>query len=278
MSLQGILKKMETSIDQSQIVSGQEDINYKLIFSDQVVDMNSLVGKTVKLIHSGKIFCSHCKKQIKKSYAEGFCYPCSMKLASCDLCILKPELCHYDQGTCREPSWGEEHCLKPHIIYLANSSGLKVGITRKANVPFRWMDQGATEALPVMEVRNRLTSGKIEVLFKKHISDKTDWRKMLKGEAPPIDLCEWREKLLGELKEDLKFFEFTLLKETVVRFSYPVVQYPEKVSSLNLDKKPEIFGKIFGIKGQYLIFDCGVFNVRSHTGYEVTLEEIYVGA
>jgi hypothetical protein len=265
---------MDTSLIPSQEVTGDEVVNYKLTFSGQIVEMNHLVGKTIKLIHSGKIFCTHCKKQTKKSYSEGVCYPCSLRLSSCDLCILKPELCHYDKGTCREPKWGEEHCLKPHIIYLANSSGLKVGITRKANVPFRWMDQGASEALSIMEVKNRLTSGQVEVLFKKHISDKTDWRKMLKGGPAPIDLYEWREKLLGELKEELQGLDFTLLKETVVRFSYPVVQYPEKVNSMNLDKKPEITGKVFGIKGQYLILDSGVFNVRSHTGYEVSLEEI----
>jgi len=265
--LQGILTKMET-------LPGKV-INYRMLFSGESFEMNSLVGKKIKLIHSGKIICSHCKKQTKKSYAEGFCYPCTMKLASCDLCILKPETCHYDKGTCREPKWGEEHCLKPHYIYLANSSGLKVGITRKSNVPFRWMDQGATEALAIMEVKNRLTSGQIEVLFKKHISDKTDWRKMLKGEPESLNLYEWREKLLIELQDEIKLFEYNLLNSEVVRFSYPVAQYPEKISSINLDKKPEITGCVLGIKGQYLILDCGVLNVRSHAGYEVTLEEIH---
>lgn len=198
-----------------------------------------------------------------------------MKLASCDLCILRPETCHYDKGTCREPQWGEENCFKSHIIYLANSSGLKVGITRKSQVPIRWMDQGASEALPIMEVKNRFVSGQIEVLFKKHISDKTDWRKMLKGVPESLNLIEWKNKLLLELTEELKPFEFTLLDEPVVTFKYPVETYPEKVSSYNLDKTPEISGRLMGIKGQYLIFEGGVLNVRSHSGYEVTLEEIH---
>jgi hypothetical protein len=139
------------------------------------------------------------------------------------------------------------------------------------------MDQGATEALPILEVKTRLLSGKIEVLFKKHIADKTDWRKMLKGEPVPVNLIEWRDKLLAELAEDLKPFEFELINAPVVRLQYPVERYPEKVSSINLDKISQVTGKLMGIKGQYLIFDTGVLNVRSHSGYEITLEEIHAG-
>lgn len=256
-----------------------ELVSYGLEQGEVRFDLTQLVGKELKLTYSGKIFCSNCSKQIKKSYAEGFCYPCTMKLAACDLCILKPETCHYDKGTCREPEWALEHCFKPHVIYLANSSGLKVGITRKTNIPFRWIDQGATEALPIMEVENRFMSGQIEVLFKKHIADKTDWRKMLKGEAVSIDLKEWRDKLIRELSEDLQYFEFNVLEEAdVVKINYPVQKYPEKVSSFNLDKVTEITGTLIGIKGQYLIFDSGVFNVRSHSGYEITLEEVHATA
>lgn len=264
--LTGTLSKMETSLG--------EKVSYGLVLSEVHFDLTPYVGKELKLSYSGKIFCSNCGKQTKKSYAEGVCYPCTMKLASCDLCILKPETCHYDKGTCREPKWGEENCFKPHIIYLANSSGLKVGITRKTNVPYRWMDQGASEALPIMEVENRFISGQIEVLFKKHIADKTDWRKMLKGEPESIDLVDWKKRLIGELREDLQYFEFNLLDEPVVKINYPVLQYPEKVTSFNLDKTPEVQGRLIGIKGQYLIFDSGVLNVRSHSGYEITLEEV----
>ena len=249
-------------------------VSYELQMKDERFNLTNLVGKSLRLTYSGNIFCANCGKKTKKSYAEGHCYPCTMKLASCDLCILKPETCHYDKGTCREPAWGEENCFKSHIIYLANSSGLKVGITRKSQVPIRWMDQGASEALPMMEVKNRFISGQIEVLFKKHISDKTDWRKMLKGEPDSINLMEWKSKLMGELQEELRAFEFILLDEPVVKIQYPVERYPEKINSFNLDKVSEITGRLIGIKGQYLIFDTGVLNVRSHSGYEVTLEEI----
>ena len=266
----GPLSKMET-----QFLS---PVSYCLELRGVHFDLTPLVGKQVKLVYSGQIFCVNCGKKTKKSYAQGHCFPCTIKLASCDLCILKPETCHYDKGTCREPVWGEENCFKPHIIYLANSSGLKVGITRKSQVPIRWMDQGASEALPILEVKNRFLSGQIEVLFKKHISDKTDWRKMLRGEPESIDLKSWRDKLLGELGQELKDFEYTVLNEEVLKFNYPVESYPEKVSSFNLDKVSEITGRLMGIKGQYLIFDSGVLNVRSHAGYEVTLEEIHANA
>lgn len=266
MKLTGTLSKMETTL--------KNPVIYELVLSGVRFDITSLVGRELRLIYSGKIICGHCGKKTKKSYSDGHCYPCTMKLASCDLCILKPETCHYDKGTCREPQWGEENCMKPHWIYLANSSGLKVGITRKTNVPFRWMDQGASEALPIMEVENRFISGQIEVLFKKHIADKTDWRKMLKGDPAPIDLIAWRNKLLRELEAELRQFKYSLLDEGIVKIKYPVERYPEKISSFNLDKLPEVSGRLIGVKGQYLIFDSGVFNVRSHSGYEITLEEV----
>lgn len=265
MKITGRLSKMESYPDLP--------VRYQLALGEVHFDLNSRVGKEIKLTYSGKIYCQNCGKVTKKSYAQGYCFPCTMKLAECDLCILKPETCHYDKGTCREPRWGEEHCMKPHVVYLANSSGLKVGITRRSQVPFRWMDQGATQALPIMEVSKRITSGFIEVIFKKHIADKTDWRKMLKGSAEEINLPEWKEKLLELVKEDLKGHEFTILNEPEYRFEYPVNQYPEKVSSISLDKVPEVKSKLLGIKGQYLIFEAGVLNVRSHSGYEVTIEE-----
>jgi hypothetical protein len=136
------------------------------------------------------------------------------------------------------------------------------------------MDQGASEALAIMEVENRFTSGQIEMLFKKHIADKTDWRKMLKGEPEQIDLVDWKERLMGELRDELQYFEFDVLDEPIVKIKYPIERYPEKVTSFNLDKVSEIEGRLIGIKGQYLIFDTGVINIRSHAGYEITLEEI----
>jgi hypothetical protein len=264
MKITGPLSKMETFPN--------TPVRYQLTQGKVQTDISALVGKVVTLTFSGNIFCQNCGKKTKKSFAQGHCYPCTMKLASCDLCILKPETCHFEKGTCREPKWGEENCFKAHVVYLANSSGLKVGITRASQIPTRWMDQGATEALPILEVKNRFISGQIEMLFKKHVADKTDWRKMLKGTPEEINLVEWKEKLLEALTEELKSFDAKVLDGPVWKFQYPVEKYLEKINSHNLDKNPEIKGRLHGIKGQYLIFDTGVFNVRSYSGYEVTLE------
>lgn len=252
----------------------ESPVKYAITRGEVHFDINQLIGKEISITYSGKIFCEHCGKKTKKSYNQGYCFPCTMKLASCDLCIMKPETCHYDKGTCREPAWGEEHCMKPHVIYLANSSGLKVGITRRTQVPTRWIDQGATQALPIIEVNKRLTSGLIEVLFKKHIADKTDWRKMLKGDAEEVNLLEWKEKLLALVRDDLKGLEYKILDEPEYKFKYPVLKYPEKVASINLEKKPELVSKLMGVKGQYLIFEAGVLNIRSHSGFEVMIEVI----
>jgi hypothetical protein len=265
MEIKGILSKMR-------FLEG-DPINYHLTLGEVQFDLTSKIGGQLKLNYTGQIFCINCKKKTKKSYSQGYCYPCTLKLAECDLCILKPETCHFDKGTCREPEWAEKHCMQPHIVYLANSSGIKVGITRKSQMPTRWIDQGAFEALPILEVKNRKTSGLIEVLFKKHISDKTDWRKMLKGHPEQVDLLQLRNDLFEKLKEELKDFEYKIIDSKVHAFHYPVIKYPEKVNSLGLDKTSEINSKLIGIKGQYLIFEDGVFNVRAHTGYEVVIEE-----
>jgi hypothetical protein len=247
-------------------------VEYFLTLRDSPLNLSQLIGTEVTVKYSGKIFCGNCGKATKKSYNQGFCFPCTIKLAECDLCILKPETCHYEKGTCREPLWGEENCMRPHVVYLANSSGVKVGITRRTQVPTRWIDQGATQALAILEVKKRITSGLIEVLFKKYVADKTDWRKMLKGSAEEVNLQEWKLKLLNLVSEELKGHDYKVLDEPEHRFEYPVLVYPEKILSINLEKVPEIKSKLLGIKGQYLIFECGVLNVRSHSGYHVTIE------
>lgn len=265
MEIKGTLSKMGSR--------DGDPINYHLTLGEVQFGLTEKIGSTLKLNYTGQIFCVNCGKKTKKSYSQGYCYPCTLKLAECDLCILKPETCHFDKGTCREPEWAEKHCMQAHIVYLANSSGIKVGITRKSQIPTRWIDQGAFEALPILEVKNRKTSGLIEVLFKQHISDKTDWRKMLKGHPEKVDLIQLRDGLIQKLQAELKNFEFKLIDSKIYTFNYPVTKYPEKVNSIGLDKKAEIHSKLVGIKGQYLIFEDGVFNVRAHTGYEVVIEE-----
>ncbi|MBP9682067.1 MAG: DUF2797 domain-containing protein [Bacteriovorax sp.] len=254
--------------------------HYHLGPKENGLHLNALVGKMLKFHFKNEIHCTHCDKLTKKSYSGGYCYPCSLKLAECDMCILKPELCHYALGTCREPSWGDVNCMIDHYVYLANSSGLKVGITRSTQIPTRWMDQGAVAGLPILKVSSRLQSGIFEKLFASELNDKTDWRKMLKGQVEEIDLLEKREEVfelfgdeIDRLESDLGPGEISILEnEQVTEISYPVFTYPEKVTSMSFDKSETIGGILQGIKGQYLIFDTGVINIRSHTGYKIECE------
>lgn len=241
--------------------------------------VNEFLGKNLTMEFTGNINCIACHRALKKTFQQGYCFPCAKKLASCDMCILKPENCHFHLGTCREPNWGLSNCFVPHIVYLANSSGIKVGVTRETQVPHRWIDQGAIQALPIMRVQSRIQAGLLEVLIAKHVADKTNWRKMLQGGNDKIDLAAKRNELFFELSSSIqeiaskfKFGQFELLtSESVNEFNYPVLQYPQKISSLCFDKTPKISGTLQGIKGQYLIFDTGVINLRKYTGYEVSI-------
>ncbi len=143
------------------VTSLASPIQYQLPIDDKLVSMNEHIGDSVSLHYSGEIHCIECGRRTNKSYNRGYCYPCFISLAACDLCIMKPETCHYHLGTCREPQWGETHCMQDHYVYFANSSGIKVGITRGTQIPTRWIDQGASQALAVFRVSNRLLSGKI---------------------------------------------------------------------------------------------------------------------
>ncbi len=246
------------------------NIEYTLPLGDELIPMNEFIGKQIKIEFDGVINCVATGKRIRKAYGQGYSWEAFNTLAQCDTCIFRPELCHFKKGTCREPEWGESHCLKPHVIYLANSSSLKVGITRQTQVPTRWMDQGASFALPICEVKDRLTCGLIEVKLAKTLGDKTNWRKMLSGNVDDIDLIEIKAKVLKDHANLFKKYEAHILDDKLYTFNYPVEEYPVKITSLNLDKKPIIEGKLMGIKGQYFIFDCGVINIRKFQGYKIT--------
>jgi len=263
---------------QKMTVELEKPVRYRLPIGDQQLEINPLLGKPLQLQYSGRILCVHCGKKTNKSFNQGYCYPCFTRLAQCDMCIVKPETCHYAAGTCREPSWGEEFCFQPHIVYLANSSGLKVGITRRSQIPTRWIDQGAVQALPIFAARSRHISGLAEVALATHVSDKTNWQQMLKGSAAPLDLPALRDSLLTKCVDELAAITAQHGAdalhaigdaETQVEIDYPVLKYPAKVKSFNLDKDPLIAGQLVGIKGQYLIFDTGVVNVRKFAGYEI---------
>ncbi|QUJ70293.1 DUF2797 domain-containing protein (plasmid) [Photobacterium sp. GJ3] len=268
--MQGTLSKMRASLG--------DVVNYQLLVGEEALALNPLIGQPLQLTFSGNIYCDACGRKTKKSYSQGHCFPCMKKLARCDMCVMKPETCHYAQGTCREPEWGETHCMVPHYVYLSNTSGLKVGITRHTQIPTRWIDQGATQALPILKVKNRHLSGLVEIALAEFIADKTNWRAMLKGDAETIDLKSEAARLLPEIESRLqdlllKFGADAIerLDENIIEINYPVDQYPTKIASHNFDKDPVVSGVLLGIKGQYLIFDTGVINIRKFTSYEVSV-------
>ena len=256
-----------------------DPIQYTLPLGDESVAVNPLLGNTIVVRHTGDIHCVSCGRKTAKSFNQGHCFPCFRRLASCDACIVRPERCHYHLGTCREPEWGQAHCLRPHVVYLANSSGVKVGITRATQVPTRWIDQGAAQALPIARVASRRLSGLMEVVFKEHVSDRTDWRRMLKGEPEAVDLKASRDALFAQCDETLSDLtdEYDQVDPEMIAdaesrvFRYPVLEYPAKVTAISLDKNPRAEGTLLGIKGQYLILDTGVLNVRKYGGYEIAL-------
>lgn len=269
----GKVRKMKTALE--------APVQYRLPLGDEDIGLNEFLGKTLRLQYSGQINCVHCDRKTSKSFNQGYCYPCFKRLAQCDSCIVSPEKCHYDAGTCREPEWGDANCMIDHFVYLANTSGIKVGITRHSQIPTRWMDQGAVQARPVFRVSSRFQSGLVETLFSSHIADKTNWRAMLKGDPEEVDLEAVRRQLVDDCSAELAALQakhgLTAIRpledEAETRIAYPVLAYPGKVTSFNLDKNPLVEGTLTGIKGQYLIFDTGVINMRKYGGYQLTLAQ-----
>ncbi|QIR14909.1 DUF2797 domain-containing protein [Shewanella aestuarii] len=269
----GTLSKLKTTLSET------DEVQYQLPVGDNLLPLNPLIGQTLTLTHTGNIFCCSCGKKTKKSYSQGHCYVCMQKLASCDMCIMKPETCHFDKGTCREPEWAQSHCFVPHYVYLSNTSGLKVGITRHNQIPTRWIDQGATQGLPIFKVATRKLSGLIEIELAKFINDKTHWQAMLKGHNEDMDLVEQAKQLIPLIEDklnaiakehdDLAIERIDIDNCRAQTILYPIEQFPVKVKSHNFDKVPEVTGVLQGIKGQYLIFDTGVINIRKFGSYEV---------
>ena len=290
--LTGHLKKMRVELTSEDVVNHipGANVNYYLPLGDQEVFLNPYIGKTIKLEFGGHINCNHCGKKTKKSFSQGYCFPCMRKLAQCDMCIMKPETCHYHLGTCREPEWGVKNCFVPHYVYLSNTSGLKVGITRHTQIPIRWIDQGATQATIIYKVATRQQSGMVEMAFKDLIADKTNWRTMLKENQADRDLLldasQLKSQLSNHIDNVIKTYDKGQTKQEtsnepdimatnseVVSIHYPVLEFPNVIKSHNFDKDPLVEGTLVGIKGQYLIFDTGVINIRKFSSYRVTFVE-----
>ena len=264
MRYNGTLLKMESRLE--------NPVEYELPIGNELVFMNNLIGKYIVFKWEKEIYCIACGRKTNKSFAQGFCYPCFLNAPETSECIFHPELCQAQDGIARDMDWAENHCLQDHFVYLAISSGVKVGVTRSAQIPTRWIDQGAWQAIRLAQTPNRYTAGLIEVVLKQHISDRTQWQRMLKNQLiEGVDLKEKKKEMIAYLTPELQ--NYASEDNEITEITYPVTEYPEKVKSLSFDKLEEITGRLWGIKGQYLIFDDGtVLNMRKHTGYLVELE------
>jgi hypothetical protein len=272
--LSGTLRKMRAKLGTE---NHPDEVSYFLPVGEQELPLNPYIGNHLKLQFLGAIICRNCGRKTSKSFSQGFCFPCMRKLARCDMCILKPETCHYHKGTCREPEWGERNCFVPHFVYLSNTSGLKVGITRHTQIPTRWIDQGATQATIIFQVKTRRQSGYVETAFKEMVADKTNWMTMLKKNQPDMDLLAEAEELKARFDAGNNQFLDVFPGEDseaqvndVTRIRYPVLEFPQKIKSHNFDKEAIVEGTLMGIKGQYLLFDTGVINIRKFASYEVS--------
>ncbi|MBM4211768.1 MAG: DUF2797 domain-containing protein [Gammaproteobacteria bacterium] len=247
-------------------------ITYELVYSDRTTPL--ILGENINLYWTGTMTCLSCQSLIKKTFQNGYCFQCFSTKASCDMCILRPERCHYHLGTCREPNWGLAHCFTEHVVYLANSTGLKVGISRKSNIPQRWIDQGAKEACVLLTCSNRLISGQLESFLARTLSDKTKWQQLLQGVDSPLDMsfahAHWQNYLkmhlqaIGVSLSDVTWVDFQLQT-----FKYPVDAYALKAKSIKLAIGDNQLGQLLGVRGQYLIFQQGGLNMRNLQGYHI---------
>jgi hypothetical protein len=259
----GILDKMPTSFI--------NPVQYFLPLGNDKVAVNELVGQKIQLRWTGNIYCTICGRKTSKSFGEGMCYPCFANSPQNAECIVRPELCEAHLGKGRDPEWEERHHNKAHFVYLALTNGVKVGVTRGDQIPTRWIDQGANKGIVIAEVPYRQLAGFIEVVLKEHLSDKTNWQRMLKNEyAFETDLVKEKLKAVEQLPEHFRQYRYA--SDEVIELIYPVLEYPKKVTSLSFEKVNSIDLKLEGIRGQYFIFEGGnVINIRKNSGYEVEL-------
>lgn len=262
MQYQTILKKMMTELN--------DVVHYYLDVENDFLNLNQLLNREIEISFEG-YQCLCCGEE-KKIFRQGFCYDCFYKSAQGGDWIMKPELSTAHLGIeDRDLEYEKQVQLKPHVVYLALSSNVKVGVTRKTQVPTRWIDQGATKAIEIVEVPNRYLAGITEVALKDYVADKTSWQKMLKNEVLEANLIEEREKLKAYIPEEAQPY-FLANNGKVTEIEYPVDKYPVKIKSLNIEKSQVYSGKLKGIKGQYLIFEDGtVFNIRNNEGYKVII-------
>ena len=260
----GPLKKMRTDR------SDDGKVSYMLDLGDDLLMMNGLIGRKFELQFKGQIEC-FCGKLVDRVYRQNFCYECFFNKPEAGEAILRPELSKAHLGEeDRDLEWEKAYQLQPHIVYLANSGGLKVGVTREEQIPTRWIDQGAAEAIILAETPNRYLAGCIEVALKEHLSDKTHVKRMLLTEEEAIDLKKEKDRVAALVPKDLSQYVSKRDERTDLRFPLPEHFLHKK--SLSLEKEPEFEATLMGIRGQYWMLDQGrAFNVRSHEGRLVAI-------
>jgi len=249
-----------------------QPIEYTLRLGDDLVELKSFIGQTIQLSFLGQITCIACGRTTRKSFAQGFCFPCMRDSPQNAECILRPELCRGHLGEGRDVEWEKQNHVCEHVVYLAASSAMKVGVTRGNQVPTRWIDQGASHARVLARVPHRCAAGEMEVMLKKSFTDRTSWQKMLKNDV--LESPDWADAMtLAHATVAASHQQYLVEESEVISFHYPVLSFPEKVKSLSFDKVPVIAGTLLGIKGQYLLLDENrVLNIRKHNGYTLRFE------
>ena len=273
--LEGVLKRLVPAYRGADI-----DVDYALAIGAFLQPLAAWVGRGVELSASGAIYCRVCARPTPVSYGQGHCYACFRSLPGCDVCIRSPDRCHFAAGTCRDPAWGEANCMRPHLLYLAVASGLKVGMTTQFNLPGRWLDQGAQQAVLIAEAGTRHIAGLLEVALARHVADRTDWRRMIANAALDVDLparaAALRASVAGEVDDLQRRFGAAAVQwrtdSAIWHARYPRADdLPIEPSQLKLDAEHGIAATLLGMKGQYLLLDRGVLNIRRHAGYHVRL-------
>ncbi len=259
MTYEGNIQKMRTVF--------AHPVNYLLPVGENEIEMNSLIGKSLRLQFTGQINCISCGKITKTSFNQGFCYNCLQTAPEASESVVRPELSKAQFGIARDLDWAIKHDLIDHIVYLAITSGLKVGVTRYHQIPTRWIDQGAERAIRLAQTPNRHIAGVVELFLKNHFSDRTNWQTMLKSSGDDqTNLLHEKNKAIQLLPGELQ--KYACNNNEIIEIQYPVSNPPQQVKSVSFDSSETIGGILTGIKGQYLIFDnTNVLNIRKHNGY-----------
>ena len=262
MHFQGVVKKMVTELD--------TPVNYFIEFEDNFIHLNQFIEKSFKFKCIG-YSCLSCSDSVN-IYRQGFCKSCFFESPLAADWIMRPELskAHLNIGD-RDLDYEKKIQLQPHIVYLSNTGRIKVGVTRKSQIPYRWIDQGAHEAVELLQTPNRFLAGEAEVALKKYMSDKTNWRSMLKNERDSSNIKSSKDQAKNFLPSNL--LHYFNDASNVVSIDFPVMEFPDNPKSIKLNKDLVFSGTLKGVKGQYLIFENNqVLNYRAHEGHIFKIE------